>query len=286
MNSTDSEFWGYVKDRYTTLKETHDRILATEVDRPLAVQLDRRRAADAGLGEVLRRRRARHMLAGLRRDVLPLAPADPVPMGSRVIDSRPEIDEIRLSLPNKHHFLVDLEPFGLEERQRGLLRGRPPVRPDRGHGPAGRRRGPHPGPHQPLKRQAAATHHRTNGSSDKDDHDCVERIVIENCAIATVDAPDTEYASGHVVVAGNRIESVGAGRAPEGLDERRSAASTAPGTCVTPGLVNTHHHFYQWITRGLATDHNLFDWLVALYPTWARIDEPMAYAGRPGLARR
>ena len=45
----------------------------------------------------------------------------------------------------------------------------------------------------------------------------VQRIVIENCAIATVDAADTEYASGHVVIAGNRIESVGAGRAPEGL---------------------------------------------------------------------
>lgn len=48
--------------------------------------------------------------------------------------------------------------------------------------------------------------------------DRVERIVIENCSIATVDAADTEYASGYVVVAGNRIESVGAGRAPEGLE--------------------------------------------------------------------
>lgn len=43
------------------------------------------------------------------------------------------------------------------------------------------------------------------------------RIVIENCSIATVDAHDTEYASGHIVVADNRIESVGAGTAPEGL---------------------------------------------------------------------
>lgn len=54
------------------------------------------------------------------------------------------------------------------------------------------------------------------------------------------------------------------------------------GHLVTPGLVNTHHHFYQWITRGLATDHNLFDWLVALYPTWARIDEPMVRAAAQG----
>ncbi|MFF3482697.1 8-oxoguanine deaminase [Streptomyces sp. NPDC002701] len=107
------------------------------------------------------------------------------------------------------------------------------------------------------------------------------RIVIENCSIATVDADDTEYPSGHLVLAGDRIESLGAGRAPEGLENvvRRIDAT---GHLVTPGLVNTHHHFYQWITRGLATDHNLFDWLVALYPTWARIDERMTYAAAQG----
>ncbi|MEU6369872.1 8-oxoguanine deaminase [Streptomyces sp. NPDC046931] len=108
-----------------------------------------------------------------------------------------------------------------------------------------------------------------------------QRIVIENGAIATVDADDTEYPTGHVVVAGNRIEAIGAGQAPEGLENvvRRIDAT---GHLVTPGLVNTHHHFYQWITRGLATDHNLFDWLVALYPAWARIDETMVYAAARG----
>ncbi|MFI6079648.1 8-oxoguanine deaminase [Streptomyces sp. NPDC051217] len=107
------------------------------------------------------------------------------------------------------------------------------------------------------------------------------RIVIENCAIATVDANDTEYASGYVVVADNLIESVGAGSAPAGLENvvRRVDAT---GHLLTPGLVNTHHHFYQWITRGLATDHNLFNWLVALYPIWARIDEPMVRAAARG----
>ena len=108
-----------------------------------------------------------------------------------------------------------------------------------------------------------------------------QRIVIENCAVATVDADDTEYASGHVVVADDVIESVGAGKAPEGL-ENVSRRIDASGHLLTPGLVNTHHHFYQWITRGLATDHNLFDWLVALYPIWARIDEPMVYAAAQG----
>ncbi|MFF3763372.1 8-oxoguanine deaminase [Streptomyces sp. NPDC001922] len=107
------------------------------------------------------------------------------------------------------------------------------------------------------------------------------RTVIENCAIATVDAHDTEHASGHVVVAGNRIESVGAGRAP---DDLRDVVRRVDGTghLLTPGLVNTHHHFYQWLTRGLAQDSNLFDWLVALYPTWARIDEEMVYAAARG----
>ncbi|GGV05767.1 8-oxoguanine deaminase [Streptomyces spectabilis] len=108
-----------------------------------------------------------------------------------------------------------------------------------------------------------------------------QRTVIENVAIATVDAEDTEYASGHIVVAGNRIESIGAGPAPQGLEHvvRRVDGT---GHLATPGLVNTHHHFYQWITRGLATDHNLFDWLVALYPTWARIDEDMVRAAARG----
>ncbi|MFJ8228758.1 8-oxoguanine deaminase [Streptomyces sp. NPDC094448] len=109
----------------------------------------------------------------------------------------------------------------------------------------------------------------------------VTRIVIENCAVATVDAHDTEYAGGHLVVSGNRIESVGPGPAPEGLTGTvRRIDGT--GCLATPGLVNTHHHFYQWLTRGLATDHNLFDWLVALYPTWARIDEPMVRAAAQG----
>jgi cytosine/adenosine deaminase-related metal-dependent hydrolase len=108
-----------------------------------------------------------------------------------------------------------------------------------------------------------------------------QRTVIENCAIATVDAHDTEHARGHLVLAGDRVETLGPGPAPRDLRNvtRRIDAS---GHLATPGLVNTHHHFYQWITRGLATDHNLFDWLVALYPTWARIDEPMVYAAAQG----
>ncbi|MEU3350938.1 8-oxoguanine deaminase [Streptomyces sp. NPDC037389] len=107
------------------------------------------------------------------------------------------------------------------------------------------------------------------------------RVVIENCAVATVDADDTEYASGHIVVAGNLIETVGPGPAPAGLTGvvRRVDGT---GHLATPGLVNTHHHFYQWLTRGLAQNSSLFDWLVTLYPIWARIDEPMVHAAARG----
>ncbi|MFI2606814.1 8-oxoguanine deaminase [Kitasatospora sp. NPDC018619] len=110
-----------------------------------------------------------------------------------------------------------------------------------------------------------------------------QRIVIENVAIATVDANDTEYARGHVVLLGNTIEAVGDGPAPAWLDNvvRRI---NGEGHLVTPGLVNTHHHFYQWITRGLAQDDILFDWLVALYPTWARVDEQLVHAASQGSA--
>ncbi|WP_406267068.1 8-oxoguanine deaminase [Nocardia sp. NBC_00881] len=95
--------------------------------------------------------------------------------------------------------------------------------------------------------------------------------IIEGCAIATVDAQRTEYRRGHVVVRGNRIAAVGAGQAPE--PEPGARRFDGRGCLLTPGLVNTHHHLYQWITRGLAVDSSLFEWLTTLYPIWAGIDE-------------
>jgi len=95
--------------------------------------------------------------------------------------------------------------------------------------------------------------------------------VIAGCAIATVDAAGTEYSSGHVVVEGNRIAAVGPGSAPAGFDHAEAVDGT--GCLLTPGFVNTHHHLYQWVTRGLAADHTLFEWLTTLYPVWAGIDE-------------
>lgn len=112
------------------------------------------------------------------------------------------------------------------------------------------------------------------------------RIVIENAAIATVDGTEgagTEYARGHVVVDGGVIEAVGDGPAPAGQADRRVDAD---GCLVTPGFVNTHHHLYQWATRGLAQNSTLFEWLVELYPIWAGIDETIVHAAAvAGLTR-
>jgi cytosine/adenosine deaminase-related metal-dependent hydrolase len=108
------------------------------------------------------------------------------------------------------------------------------------------------------------------------------RIVIENATIATVDADNTEISSGHVVVEGSRIAAVGAGPAPVPDDDMPTRRVDGTGHLVTPGLVNTHHHFFQWLTRGWAQDAALFRWLTTLYPVWARIDEDAVYAAARG----
>ncbi|MGY0501908.1 8-oxoguanine deaminase [Nocardia sp. FBN12] len=99
----------------------------------------------------------------------------------------------------------------------------------------------------------------------------VSDLLIYGCAVVTVDAAGTEYRRGWVTVRGNKIEAVGEGAPPEVGPE--VARIDGRGCVLTPGLVNTHHHLYQWITRGLAADNTLFEWLTTLYPVWARIDE-------------
>lgn len=107
--------------------------------------------------------------------------------------------------------------------------------------------------------------------------------IIENAAIATVDARGTEYRNGHVVVDGEVLVAVGEGPAPGHYTGTRVDAS---GCLVTPGLVNTHHHLYQWATRGYAADSTLFQWLVELYPVWGRLDADITHAAASaGLAR-
>jgi cytosine/adenosine deaminase-related metal-dependent hydrolase len=101
------------------------------------------------------------------------------------------------------------------------------------------------------------------------------RIAIERCHVATCDESATEYADGHVVLDGSRIVAVGPGSAPAHL---RGRVIDGAGCLVTPGLVNTHHHLYQWITRGIAQDTTLFGWLTTLYPIWAGLDEETVHA--------
>jgi urate oxidase len=107
MNTTDSEFVGYIKDRYTTLPETTDRILATSVDaawRHESPEADwnatygaaRKALSDAFVGTYSR---------ALQETLFA--------MGRAVLTAGEGLAEVRLSLPNRHHFLVDTAPFGL-----------------------------------------------------------------------------------------------------------------------------------------------------------------------------
>jgi cytosine/adenosine deaminase-related metal-dependent hydrolase len=102
-------------------------------------------------------------------------------------------------------------------------------------------------------------------------------LVLDGCTVVTMDGQRSEYASGHVVVTGNVITAVGPGSPPPGSLEASAATGTVrridgSGCLATPGLINTHHHLYQWGTRGMAADATLFEWLTQLYPVWARMD--------------
>jgi cytosine/adenosine deaminase-related metal-dependent hydrolase len=96
-------------------------------------------------------------------------------------------------------------------------------------------------------------------------------FTLNGCHILTMNAERAEYGAGYIVVTGNQITAVGAGPVPAELAAGR--VIDASGCLATPGLVNTHHHLYQWATRGRAADSTLFGWLTELYPVWARIDE-------------
>ncbi|MCX5044502.1 8-oxoguanine deaminase [Aldersonia sp. NBC_00410] len=107
-------------------------------------------------------------------------------------------------------------------------------------------------------------------------------MIIDGCAVVTMDAAGTEFGSGHVVIADGRIAAVGAGPAPA---DPEATIVDGSGCALTPGLVNTHHHLYQWVTRGLAADNTLFEWLTTLYPVWAGIDDDsVRVAATGGLA--
>jgi urate oxidase len=108
LKSTESGFVGYPKDKYTTLKETTDRILSTDIAtrwRYNTTDLDFNAAYDDIRSTLLSTFVAEYSRA-LQEDLYK--------MGKAVIDAHPEVDEIKFSCPNKHHFVVDLSFCGLD----------------------------------------------------------------------------------------------------------------------------------------------------------------------------
>jgi urate oxidase len=126
LKSAGSEFWGFPRDRYTSLAETTDRILATAVTA-------RWRYASTGVDWAESYAGVRRVLIGSFAAKHSLALQQTLyHMGERVLQAHPEVAEIRMSMPNKHHFLVDLSPFGLPngnevyyaaDRPYGLIEG-------------------------------------------------------------------------------------------------------------------------------------------------------------------
>ena len=97
-------------------------------------------------------------------------------------------------------------------------------------------------------------------------------LLIRNARrIETFDDSDTAYDGGSIFVRDNVIEAIGSSA---GLPQTADRIVDASNCIVIPGLVNTHHHFYQTLTRNVpgTQDAKLFDWLVTLYPIWARMD--------------
>jgi urate oxidase len=126
LNTTASEFHGFPRDRYTTLPETTDRVLATAVDarwRHLGLVADWDESW-AGVRDAL--------VAGFVNTYSLSLQQTLMAMGTHVLATRAEVAEVRLVLPNKHHLLVDLSPFNLDnpnevfvatDRPYGLIEG-------------------------------------------------------------------------------------------------------------------------------------------------------------------
>jgi urate oxidase len=108
LKSTDSEFWGYIQDRYTTLQPTHDRIMATSLKAQWwhdSTNVEWGKSYDTVVQAMLESFAGHHSLA-LQHTLYE--------MGAEVINGQPGIAEIRFSAPNKHHFIYDLARFDIE----------------------------------------------------------------------------------------------------------------------------------------------------------------------------
>lgn len=126
LNTKGSEFWGFARDRYTTLPETKDRILATAVNASW-------RHAESPSVWAASYQRARDLLISAFAGTHSYSLQQTLyAMGKSVLEGLPSVAEIRLSLPNKHHFDVDMSPFGVastgevfyaQDRPYGLIEG-------------------------------------------------------------------------------------------------------------------------------------------------------------------
>ncbi|MCY7301534.1 MAG: 8-oxoguanine deaminase [Thermoleophilia bacterium] len=104
--------------------------------------------------------------------------------------------------------------------------------------------------------------------------------LYRNGWIVTMDDAGSEHESGWILVDGSTIAAIGSGPEPDATER-----VDLEGAVVTPGLVNTHHHLYQTLTRARAQEADLFTWLHELYPVWSRIDADAEYAAaRTGIA--
>src|SRR3954471_13803781 len=105
--------------------------------------------------------------------------------------------------------------------------------------------------------------------------DAVDLLIAGADLVATCDDERRELAGGWVAITDGLVSGVGG----PGTEPPAARTIRADGCLVTPGLVNTHHHIYQNLTRAYrpATSSNLFGWLTTLYPIWAGLDEESAY---------
>ncbi len=100
--------------------------------------------------------------------------------------------------------------------------------------------------------------------------------------LVTMDGERRRLADGGLYVRDNEVIQVGP--TPE-LPETADTVIDARGMIILPGLINTHHHLYQTLTRCMAQDSVLFGWLTTLYPIWARLTPEAVYvSAKVGLA--
>jgi cytosine/adenosine deaminase-related metal-dependent hydrolase len=95
-------------------------------------------------------------------------------------------------------------------------------------------------------------------------------ILLEGCrSVVTMDDAGSELENASILIDGGTISWVGTGRPPV---REQPDTIDGQGLVALPGLINTHHHLYQTLTRVRAQEGGLFDWLRELYPVWATID--------------